>query len=310
MLAAGELDLPLPAGGRTARRWAELAAWGRRDLVLARLAEGHTDAVAILAEADRRPVDGALYGVWAARSAGTGAMLGGAGNGSAAVLSGTVRFCSGAHGIDRALVAAQDDGATVLVDVDLSDPLIERHAETWQPLGMAGSDSPDVTFYDLPTPVGGIVGAPGFYLDRPGFAFGGAGVAAVWLGGAAGVMDAVIDYLADGRPPDEHQLAHLGALDTALTSADAVLARAADRCDIDPTADFVREAASCRAAAERAAWEVLDRGPRITGPTPLCRDRGFAQRLADLGVYVRQHHAERDLAALGRLVFESAAFDE
>ena len=28
----------------------------------------------------------------------------------------------------------------------------------------------------------------------------------------------------------------------------------------------------------------------------------FGQRLADLQVYVRQHHAERDLAALGRMV--------
>src|SRR6185312_14809052 len=41
MLAAGELDLPQPGAGQTARRWAALADWGRRDLALARLAEGH-----------------------------------------------------------------------------------------------------------------------------------------------------------------------------------------------------------------------------------------------------------------------------
>ncbi len=51
----GELDLPLPGSGQTAARWAALARLGRRDLCLARLAEGHADAVAILAEAGRAP---------------------------------------------------------------------------------------------------------------------------------------------------------------------------------------------------------------------------------------------------------------
>jgi len=70
MLEAGELDLPRPGGGHTARRWAVLADWGGRDLSLARLAEGHVDALAILAEAGRAPVKQALYGVWASRSGG------------------------------------------------------------------------------------------------------------------------------------------------------------------------------------------------------------------------------------------------
>ncbi|HKN99202.1 MAG TPA: acyl-CoA dehydrogenase, partial [Pseudonocardiaceae bacterium] len=50
MAGSGALDLPLPGAGQTARRWAALAALGRCGLALARLAEGHTDAVAILAE--------------------------------------------------------------------------------------------------------------------------------------------------------------------------------------------------------------------------------------------------------------------
>ncbi len=45
-------SLPLPGAGRTAERWAGLRAVGEQDLPLARLAEGHADAVAILAELD------------------------------------------------------------------------------------------------------------------------------------------------------------------------------------------------------------------------------------------------------------------
>jgi hypothetical protein len=62
-----------------------------------------------------------------------------------------------------------------------------------------------------------------------------------------------------------------------------------------------------RASAEQTARAVADRVPRIVGPTLLSRDREFAQLFTDLQVYVRQHHAERDYAALGRRFLEATA---
>jgi alkylation response protein AidB-like acyl-CoA dehydrogenase len=294
LVVAGDMDLPLPGSGDTAGRWAALARLGRRDLALARLAEGHADAIAILAEAGRKPVPDALYGVWAARSGGTGALLRGR------TLKGTVRFCSGAHHLDRALIAALDeDGRSVLFDVDLADDRVAPVPGTWLPLGMDASDSPDVVLDDIEVTDDMVAGAPGFYLERPGFWQGGIGVAAVWLGGALGVLDDVLAALTD---PDAHQLAHVGASHTAIRSTEALLASAASTVDKAPAGDHMLLAWTCRSAAERTAWEVLDRAPRITGPTPMCRDPRFAQRLADLQVYVRQHHAEKDLAAIGRAV--------
>ena len=49
---SGRLNLPLPGSGRTRERWAALADLAGEDLSLARLAEGHADALAILAELD------------------------------------------------------------------------------------------------------------------------------------------------------------------------------------------------------------------------------------------------------------------
>ena len=72
---SGRLNLPLPGGGRTRKRWAVLAQLGavlaqlgEEDLSLARLAEGHADALAILAElgAVTTPPPGSRWGVWAA----------------------------------------------------------------------------------------------------------------------------------------------------------------------------------------------------------------------------------------------------
>ncbi|MFI5735275.1 acyl-CoA dehydrogenase [Kribbella sp. NPDC051587] len=295
----GDLEVPEPGTGRTIDRWAALALLGHRDLALARLAEGHLDAVSILRQAGRPVPGNTLYGVWAARSGGTGAMV------ADHRLTGTVRFCSGAHSLDRALVAAlTPDGEGLLFDIDLNDPRIERRPDTWQAVGMDASDSPDVVLGNVPVSDDDQVGPAGFYLDRPGFWWGGGGVAAVWFGGARGLVDRAMRYLQAGLGPDEHQLAHVGELEATLAAAAALLTATARLIDESPQAGVMREIWILRAAVEQAVRATIDQVPRITGPTPLSRDRAFAQALTDLQVYVRQHHAERDLAALGRLMSE------
>jgi alkylation response protein AidB-like acyl-CoA dehydrogenase len=301
MVDTGTLDLPPAGGGHTPARWAALAGIGRCDLALARLAEGHVDALAILAEAAHPTVPGAVYGVWAARSGGTGATTDGH------RLTGTVRFCSGANILDRALVAATTpEGVGWLVDVDLADPRVHRDQDSWQAIGMDASDSVDVHFADLPFGQDTVVGGPDWYLSRRGFRLGSGGVAAVWLGGTAGVLDSVLDLLRAAPQVDDHQLAHLGALHSTLRAADALLMETAHLVDGQPNADPTIPIRTAKSAVERAAWDAHDRVPRITGPTPLCRDRRFAQQLADLEVYVRQHHAEKDLAVLGADVLARA----
>jgi alkylation response protein AidB-like acyl-CoA dehydrogenase len=302
MLAAGELDLPLPGAGRTMQRWAALAAWGGRDLSLARLAEGHVDAVAILAEAGRAPVPGALYGVWASRSRGAAVRL--EPRGDAGVLRGAMRFCSGARVLDRALVVVDlSAGASdmrLLLDVDVQGPGVQAVPGSWCAAAMAGADTLDVTFDEVAVGDDDTVGELGWYVARPGFALGGAGVAAVWWGGAAGVLDRALGHLRES--PDRHALAHVGELHAALAAADALLRTTA--AALDRAVDGALAAATLRAAVERTAREVVDRAPRIVGPGPLSRDAALARSLADLALYIRQHHAERDHAALGEQIVD------
>ena len=52
------------------------------------------------------------------------------------------------------------------------------------------------------------------------------------------------------------------------------------------------------------ADEAVARCGRALGPAPLAFDEEHARRVADLQLYVRQHHAERDLATLGRLLID------
>ena len=102
---SGWLNLPLPGGGRTRERWAVLAELAGADLCLARLAEGHADALAILAELGAGPPPaGSRWGVWAAQPPGPG--LTASKSGGDWLLDGTKQYCSGARSCTDALVTA------------------------------------------------------------------------------------------------------------------------------------------------------------------------------------------------------------
>ena len=299
-LAQGRLDLPRPGHGRTRERLLALAALGRQDPVLARLGEGHADALAILAELGRAELSGGssgLWGVWAAVPASVTA----ARSDGEWRLTGDRPWCSGAGLCTHALVTATAEDGVRLFAVDVDDPRVRPLDGTWPAVGMAGSDSRTVRFTAAPArPVGG----PGQYVDRPGFWHGGVAVAACWYGGALGIADA-LPAAAGQRPLDPHALAHLGAVDVALGCARAVLLEAAALIDADPAAPAQRLALRVRATVELAATQVIDHVGRALGAGPLCRDAAHAHRVADLTVYLRQSHAEADLAQLGAILTET-----
>lgn len=303
-LTSGALKLPLPGGGATAERWSRLAELTETDIVAGRLAEAHADAVAILAELDRsEPQRGSLWGVWAAEPPDAVVYArreNGRENGPV-TLDGIKPWCSGAQICSHALVTAQlASGERALFAVNLDQPGVDPLPSVWTNSGMARSDTRSVQFNDA-TAV--AVGGTGEYLSRPGFWHGAIGVAACWLGGARSVAAALYERAGANRV-DAHTLAHLGAVDAALAAAEAMLMAVAAEIDADPldrkgSAELT--ARRTRAVAETAVEETLRRTARALGPAPLCEDADHAQRVADLAMYVRQSHAERDLEQLGRL---------
>jgi alkylation response protein AidB-like acyl-CoA dehydrogenase len=299
-LTSGMLDLPLPGSGATARRFQRLADLAAIDVAAGRLAEAHTDAVAILAELDGPDVQaGHLWGVWAAES--RDAVLCARDAGARVVLDGTKTWCSGATLCTHALVTARlDSGERRLVAVELDQRGVHPLPRSWRNVGMAESDTRSVQFTEAE---GVAVGKPGEYLSRPGFWHGAVGVSACWLGGARAVAAPLYSRATDENA-DAHALAHLGAVDAALAAGQATLMWAAAEIDADPAnrkgaAELV--ARRTRAAVEIAVDEAIGRTARALGPAPLCQDAQHAKRVADLTIYVRQSHAERDLERLGRL---------
>jgi hypothetical protein len=301
-LEAGDLDLPAPGSGQTAKRWWKLAALTENDLVAGRLAEAHADAVAILAELEGPPPEpGQLWGVWAAESSESIVTV--SGDGDPVLLHGTKAWCSGAGLCTHALITARlADNKRGLLAVDLSQPQVTPLTQSWRNAGMRDSDTRSVQF----SGASGIpVGRPGEYLDRPGFWHGAMGVAACWLGGARAVAAPLYRTVADEHTrgsADVHMHAHLGAVDAALAAAEAMMVSAAWYVDAEPAGERSELIARrVRAVVEHAVDEAITRTGRALGAKPLALDGRHAQRVADLSIYVRQSHAEHDLAALGRL---------
>lgn len=295
------LDLPLPGKGETLRRWSVLSVIASNDLCVARLAEAHVDAIAILDELEGPPAPvGSRWGVWAAHPP-TPALRARRVAGEW-TLSGTKPFCSGANICSHALITADSPDGYRLFAVDLATGARARKG-TWSAVGMSGSDSLEMEFRDVRAVA---IGEPGSYLSRPGFWHGAIAVAACWYGGALGLARSLVRE-SNERDLGPHALAHLGAIDATLSVLKTSFDVNANEIDVDPCdvagVGEIR-ALEMRAQTENSVLNILERVGRSLGARPLCHDARHATLAADLPVYVRQSHAEADLERLGSLVLK------
>jgi alkylation response protein AidB-like acyl-CoA dehydrogenase len=293
------VSLPHPGTGRTAHLWSALATVAAADLTVARVLEPHLDALAILGQAGEQ-ADAGTWGVFAAE--GPGEPLRATPAGSSYVLDGRKHWCSLAGDLDHALVSARVGADRRLFAVDLHHPGVRPVAGTWVARGLSAVDSGPV---DMTAVEARPVGPTGWYLDRPGFAWGAIGVAAVWFGGAVGVARRMAAASAS-REPDQVALVHLGAVDVRLHAARSVLHQAATALDAGNLTgtDGWRAALRVRDVVADACEEVMRRAAHGLGPGPLATDEDHARRVADLDLYLRQWHAERDQAGLGRMLLD------
>jgi alkylation response protein AidB-like acyl-CoA dehydrogenase len=313
---------PRPGEGSTARLWELLASVTAVDVAAGRVLEPHLDAVAILAQAGAinregskvsgeapeaipEAADGA-WGVFAAE--GPGLRLEAAADGSGTyVLNGSKPWCSLAAQLDGAVLTAHLADGRAAFAVNLRAPGVSCETPQWTSRGLREIPSGTVHFDGVRAlPVGGT----GWYFQRPGFAWGGMGVAACWFGGAVAVardFSAALAAAADkGREPDQIALAHLGETDRILTSLSAYLARTAERIDAGELSGSGAwsEALRVRGTVAAAVERVQSLAAQNLGPGPLAFNEAYGKRMADLSLYIRQHHAMRDDAQLGALTLK------
>jgi alkylation response protein AidB-like acyl-CoA dehydrogenase len=214
-------------------------------------------------------------------------------------LSGVKTFCSGAGGIDRALVLARDPRgdkpSAVWIDVsDRSTVAIDR--DWYQSSGLRGSASYRVTFDRAP--VIAHFGPPGALLQQPWFARDALRTAAAWAGMIDTAYEAAVQELRQRPRTGELEGLAAGRMLTARYIVDASLEHSAGAIDAAST-DVATIALQTRAAISLAARTLLDEAARACGSYPFATGSALDRARRDLDVFLLQHRLDPMLAAAG-----------
>ena len=325
---AGALAMPVPDPvGERGRRapfseeWRVLRAVARADGSVGRILDGHLNAVervsVLVPEPLRSEELGAvaagrlLLGVWGADpipGEGEPARLVETGEGF--VLDGVKTFCSGATGIDRALVAVRAPegtpaGPPLLAYVDLSEG-VEIDLSWFRGSGMRSSESHRVVFEGAP--VLAVLGEPGELIREPYFGRDAVRTAVTWAGIADSAVEAAIEILAaksgTGEPDGIVSLA-AGKMLAARGTIDVWIKHAAAFADADPDASMAGFSVQLRESVAAACRGILDEAARAVGSHPFATATTLDRARRDLELFLLQHRLEPALARAGRRAIET-----
>jgi hypothetical protein len=234
------------------------------------------------------------------------------------VLRGVKTFCSGAGGLQRALILARqaEGGAPLAVWIDLTDGRRVQVDTTWfRSHGLRASVSHRVEFRDAPViarfggpvshrvefrdaPVIARFGGPGALADQPWFSRDALRTAASWAGMADTAVRAALDELALKPGRGELEALAAGRILTAQRTIDLWIERGAQA--MDAAEDVLAEiAVQARVGIFDACRSLLDEAARACGSRPFARAAALDRARRDLEVFLLQHRLDPLLARLG-----------
>ena len=280
---------------------------GRADLVMARLFEGHVNALKLIAlygtpaqraQAADDARAGRLLGVWGAEGERPAALSGNR-------LTGAKRFCSGLGVVARAVVPVRTDAGAQLVLVDAGDTA-RMDPAAWTASAMRASASGG---YDMEGLAAEPLGPPGAYAIEPHFEGGIWRYCAAHVGGAEALVQDMRDRLAaqrrDGDPVQAARIARATIqIETArrMVEGAAVAVEGAAGASPDAVDRAVGLALLTREHVEGACMDVIALTERALGMA--AHDGGAAvDRIRrDLALFLRQANPDGKLATAARLI--------
>ncbi|MFZ1155310.1 MAG: acyl-CoA dehydrogenase family protein [Solirubrobacteraceae bacterium] len=289
------------------------------DASTARILDGHLNGVERLAlcasdalretELQRVRQGELLIGVWGADpSPGEGPPARIEQDGGALVLKGVKTFCSGAGGVQRALVVACDEhGARRVAYVNVTSSI--RIDKSWyRASGLRSSESHRVEFCD--TPVLAILGGENELTREPWFSRDAVRTAATWAGIADCILRATVNTLRE-RELDDVRLHTIGRMRVARATIDLWLDHSASRLqaveDIDSNMGSERNGAGSppalagetRVAIADAARLIAAEAARVCGSRALIDGGTLDRARRDLDLFLLQHRLDPKLVELG-----------
>jgi hypothetical protein len=282
------------------------------DASVARILDGHLNAVErlevaaepVLRDAELAKVEAGdrLLGTWGADPGpgeGPPARIVEVAGGPA--LRGAKTYCSGAGGVDAALVMVGDDDglAPHLVLVEC-DETVEVDRGWYRGAGLRASESHLVNFRD--TPVVAVLGEPGELGREPWFSRDAMRTAASWAGMVDAAADAALADLAARRAAEPLSQLAAGRIEAARGTVDAWLALAA--AAVDEGQELKSLSVAMRAEIDRAAKAILESAASACGSHPFVTAARLDRARRDLETFLLQHRLDPLLARLGAVRLE------
>lgn len=299
-----------------------LKSFGRGNLVVGRVYEGHYNALLLLKlfgtekqfrrYAQEVTEENRIFGVWNTE-AGDGVKIVPLENGKYR-LQGAKTFSTGVDFVTRPFVnGALPDGGWQMCVVPLEKVNTKVDASWWQPLGMKATRSFRVDFTGVELTADDLIGKPGDYYRQPYFSGGAIRFAAVQLGAAEAILDETRKYLrALQRIDDPFQQMRLGETAIAVESGNLWLTGAADMLDAfekEPSAErrekFLAYANMMRTAIADVCETAMNLCVKCVGARGLNKPHPFERIIRDLTIYLRQPAPDAALAAVGEYVLRN-----
>jgi alkylation response protein AidB-like acyl-CoA dehydrogenase len=227
-------------------------------------------------------------------------------------LRGVKTFCSGAGGVQRALVVAADEqGRRRLAYLDTTDTIVIDR-DWYRASGLRSSESHRVEFHD--TPVITLVGEVGELSREPWFSRDAIRTTATWVGLADCILNATIQATDPARA-SELQVHGIGRMLVAQATIERWLTHAASRLSrhagpADATEDVedpAELAGLCRIAIADACREIAALAATICGSRALAGGGTLERARRDLDLFLLQHRLDPKVVALGASALEGHA---
>jgi len=231
------------------------------------------------------------------------------------VVNGSKVFCSGAPGVDWAIILVNTAGqgaarhtasspeTLLMLGCDMNDPSITYDASWWDPIGMRASVSLLVQFDNTFIPQGNLIGSPGAFLKSDWQTRFTPQYTATFLGGAESAYEYALNYIHTQQKGHNPYLQHrIAKMSLNLKTAHLWLREVATLWETNNIEAAKMEGNNARYLIEQLTTEVVAHAISACGARSMIRPSRLEKIHRDLSFYTQHDNADQVLATLGKLI--------
>lgn len=231
------------------------------------------------------------------------------------LINGCKVFCSGATGVDWAIILVNTEGTgaarhtsnspetLLMLGCDMSDPSITCDTTWWDPIGMRCSVSAKVIFNNTFIPEENLIGPPGAFLTGDWQTRFTPQYGATFLGGAESAFDYTLKYIKTQKKGHDPYIQHrVAKMSLNLKTAHLWLKEVANLWESGNIKAAKIEGNNVRYLLQQLTTEVIDHAVNACGARSMIRPSPLEKIYRDLSFYTQHDNSDQILATVGKFI--------